>query len=246
MRLFGVVNASPDSLHEGSIARTAEAATARGRWLLDEGCYGIDLGGQGSTHVATAVSAAEEWQRLAAVLPALADFGVPVSVDTWRPEVAQLALRGGATVLNAADGLQAPGMLEVAAAAGCPVVLPFLSGPNPLELVHVEGDPLDAMEAFFTEMLRRCDDHGVTDVWLDPGTGFAPLGWEWPSRFAYQQHVYTHLDRLRAFGKPLYVALPWRETSDHEHLLELVLDAEVDYGRVHHPDRVLAAAARRR
>jgi dihydropteroate synthase len=47
------------------------------------------------------------------------------------------------------------------------------------------------------------------------------------------------------YGLPLYVALPWRETADHALLLEMVLDAGVEYGRAHYPDRVLAAAARR-
>lgn len=241
MRLFGVVNASPDSLNTDSIATDGPSALARAHRLLDEGCFALDVGGQGSTHVAEEVDVEAEWDRLAPVLAAVTTLGVPVSVDTWRPEVADRALRAGVTILNAADGLQAPGMLDVAAEHGCPVVLPFLNGPHPLALRHVEGEPVEAMVAWFGPQVARCRAHGVTDLMLDPGTGFAPLGWEWASRHAFQKHVYSNLDRLRVFDLPLYVALPWRETPDHAHLLELVLDADVEFGRVHYPDRVRAA-----
>jgi dihydropteroate synthase len=245
MRLFGVVNASPDSLNTDSIATDGPSALARGRALLAQGCFALDVGGQGSTHVAEEVDAELEWSRLEPVLAAVTGLGVPVSVDTWRPSVADRALRAGVTILNAADGLQGPGMMEVAAAHGCPVVLPYLNGPHPLALRHTEGDPIDAMLAWFDVMVDRCRRAGITDVMLDPGTGFAPLGWEWPSRFAYQQHVYANLDRLRVYGLPLYVALPWRDTPDHALLLQLVLDADVEYGRAHYPDRVVAAARAR-
>jgi dihydropteroate synthase len=245
MKLFGVVNASPDSLNADSIATDGPSALARGSMLLEQGCFAIDVGGQGSTHVASEIDADDEWQRLAPVVDALGSLHVPISVDTWRPSVADRALRAGVTILNAADGLQAPGMLEVAAEHKCPVVLPFINGPHPLALRHVEGDPVEVMVEWFALMLERCRRHGVTDVMIDPGTGFAPLGWEWPSRYQYQRYVYERLDRLRVFGLPLYIALPWRDTPDHEHLLEIVIDAKVEYGRAHYPAHILAVEAAR-
>ena len=59
---------------------------------------------------------------------------MPLSIDTFRPEVARRALAAGATWLNAADGLQDDELVVVAADAGCPIVLPFLNGPSPLAL----------------------------------------------------------------------------------------------------------------
>jgi dihydropteroate synthase len=245
VQLFGVVNASPDSLNADSIATDETSALARGRRLLSEGCFALDVGGQGSTDIATEVDEGEEWGRLEPVLRALAALQVPVSVDTWRPDVARLALANGATILNAADGLQAPGMLEVAADAGRPVVLPFLNGPHPKALRHVEGDAVEVMLRWFDAMLDRCRAQGIDDVMIDPGTGFAPLGWEWASRFEYQKHVYGNLDKLRVFGLPLYIALPWRDTPDHALLLEMVIDQGAEFGRTHYPAVVQAALRRR-
>ena len=245
MDLFGVINASPDSLNTDSIATDPEAATRRARELLAGGCQALDLGGQGSTHIAIEIDESAEWDRLRSLIPGLAALGVPLSVDTWRPTVMRKALAAGASVMNAADGLQADGMLAVAAEFECPVVLPFLNGPDPLHLQHTDGDPVEAMVDWFEEMLRRSERYGVRgNVILDPGTGFAPLGWEWESRYHYQKHVYSNLDRLRVFGLPIYIALPWRDTAQHAELLDIVIRQRVEWGRCHYPGVVRAAEAR--
>src|SRR4051812_37795700 len=101
MELFAVVNASPDSLNTDSIATDGASALTRARQMLDEGANGIDLGGQGSTDAATVVGWEAEWRRLADIVPALAKLGVPLSVDTWSPQVARRAIEAGANVLNA-------------------------------------------------------------------------------------------------------------------------------------------------
>src|SRR5436190_12483800 len=97
MELFAVVNASPDSLNTDSIVTDAATAVARARAMLAEGADGIDLGGQGSTDAATVIGWEAEWARLAQIVPALATLGVPLSVDTWRPQVARRAIEAGAT-----------------------------------------------------------------------------------------------------------------------------------------------------
>lgn len=239
MHIFAVVNASPDSLHEESIVHDAASALARGRQLLALGGDAIDVGGQGSTDIATVVPWQDEWARLEQVIPALASLGVDVSVDTWKPEVARRALEAGATVLNAADGMQHDAMWEVAAEFAVPVVVPFLSGPDPRSMEMVTGDPVDAIIEFFDARLRDADRFGVRErCILDPGTGFAPPAWPWEQRYLYQREVYTRLNELRRFDLPLYVALPWRRTDQHDELLEIVVRQQPEYGRVHHPDRV--------
>jgi len=244
VELFGVVNASPDSLHAGSIVRSPDEAVARGRALLAEGAVALDLGGQGTTFVAEEVAEEEEWDRVAPLVPALAGLGVPLSIDTFRPEVARRALAAGATWLNAADGLQDDELARVAADAGCPVVLPFLNGPSPLALAPVESaDPMGVLVEWFDAALRRLDAFGLRSrCVLDPGTGFAPHDLAWEDRFPYQKRVYDDLDRLRTFGLPLYIALPWRDTPQHAELLDIVLARDPEYGRAHGPARILAAA----
>ncbi len=245
MRIFGVVNASPDSLHPGSIVATPAEAVARARHLLVEGADAIDVGGQASTDIATVVDWRVEWDRLAGVIPAVAALGIEVSVDTWRPEVARRALQAGATMLNAADGMQTATMWEVAAEFDVPVVVPFLSGPDPRSMESVGGDPVAQMCVFFEDRLAVAQRHGLRDrCILDPGTGFAPPNWPWEQRYLYQRDVYSRLDELRRFDLPLHIALPWRDTVQHDELMEIAIRQRPEFARAHHPGRVRAMQQR--
>jgi dihydropteroate synthase len=76
-----------------------------------------------------------------------------------------------------------------------------------------------------------------------PGTGFAPSNWPWEERFVYQKHVYSNLGELRRWDLPLYIALPWKETAQHDELLDIVLQQRPEYGRVHYPAKVRAREA---
>jgi dihydropteroate synthase len=242
VRLFGVCNASTDSLNEDSIVRDAAAARARSAQLLADGVWGFDVGGQGSTFQAEERTPAREWEALAPVLDVLVATGRPVSVDSWRPDVVRRALAAGATWINAADGLQDDAMLAVAAEHDCPVVLP-----DPLHMsVPVSDDPMARVLEFFEHALARVDRFGIRrNMVLDPGTGFAPHDWPWEQRFEYQKLVYGALNRLRAFDLPIYIALPWKDTPQHAELLEIILDHRPDYGRAHYPAQVARALAAR-
>jgi len=239
--LYGVVNASPDSLADFSIVRTPAEARARAEALLADGADAIDLGGQGSTDVATVVPWTDEWSRLEPILPELVPLGVDISIDSWRPEVVHRALEAGATVINAADGMQSDEMWRVAADHDVPIVLPFLSGPNPREMSMVREDPVQVIVDFFTDRLAAADRYGLRHrCILDPGTGFAPPNWPWEERYHYQKRVYSNLGELRRFDLPLYIALPWKETAQHDELLEIVVGQQPEYGRAHLPAKVRA------
>jgi dihydropteroate synthase len=243
--LYGVVNASPDSLSTDSIATTPAAAVSRARALLADGADAIDLGGQGSTDIAAVVDWTVEWARVEHIVPELARLGVDVSIDSWRPEVVRRALQAGATVINAADGMQTDEMWQIAADFDVPIVVPFLSGPNPRALSLVTDDPIRAMLDFFEHRLVQADQYGLRKrCILDPGTGFAPSNWPWEQRFVYQKHVYSNLDALRSFGLPIYIALPWKQTTQHDELLDIIVQQRPDYGRAHQPAKIRAVQRR--
>ena len=234
-----MLNASPDSLNTDSIVTDAESAMTRARKVLADGADGLDLGGQGSTDAAAVVGWQTEWARLAPLVPELATLGVPLSVDTWRPQVARLAIEAGATVLNAADGMQSAQMWRVAADYEVPIVVPFLSGPNPREMKHVKADPVDTLIDYFDARLADADRFGVRHrCIIDPGTGFAPSNWPWEDRYRYQKIVYSNIDQLRRWDLPVYIALPWKDTPQHWELMEIVLRQQPEYGRAHYPGLV--------
>ena len=250
MRLHGVVNASPDSLADFSVATTVGGALARAAELLGGGCVGIDLGGAGSTQFADRIDIEVEWERLDGKVQALAELcrnrDAVLSVDSWQPEIMRRALDCGATMINAADGLQNPGMVQLAAERDVPVVVPFVWGADPKASRHVTGDPVATICGWFRRALPRWEAAGIdhSRLILDPGTGFGPPDWEWADRYRYQKQVYENLDALRAFELPIYLPLPWKETAQHGELLEICLRSGFDYGRCHRPDRVLAVMNR--
>ena len=250
MRLHGVVNASPDSLADFSVATTVSAAAARAETLLEQGCVGIDLGGAGSTQAAERVDIDTEWSRLDGKVQALAELcgagGAALSVDSWQPEIMRRALDCGATMINAADGLQNPAMAALAAEQDVPVVAPFVWGADPKASRRVDGDPVETICGWFRRSLGRWEDAGIdrSRLILDPGTGFGPPDWEWADRYRYQKQVYENLDALRAFGLPIYLPLPWKQTAQHDELLEICIRSGFDYGRCHRPQRILRAIER--
>lgn len=239
MILFGVINASPDSLAVDTIVRTPSDALSRATALLDAGADALDLGGQGSTDSASVIHWTVEWARVEHIIPVLAQLGVDVSIDSWRPEVISRSLQAGATVINAADGMQSDAMWHVATDFDVPIVVPFLSGPNPREMTRVASDPVLALIEFFEARLEQADRFGLRSrCILDPGTGFAPPSWPWAERFEYQKQVYSNLGELRRFGLPIYIALPWKETSQHDELLDIVVRQRPEYGRAHYPEKI--------
>ena len=108
------------------------------------------------------------------------------------------------------------------------------------------GDPVETICAWFRGALPRWEAAGIGRhrLILDPGTGFGPPDWDWADRYRYQKRVYESLDALRAFGLPIYLPLPWKQTDQHAELLEICIRSGFDYGRCHRPDRILAAMAR--
>jgi dihydropteroate synthase len=245
MIIHGVINASPDSLADDSIASTVDAALERALRLLEDGADGIDLGGQGSTDNASVVTWQIEWERVKELIPALAQLGTDLSIDSWRPEVIRRALDAGANIINAADGMQSDEMWRVASDFNVPIVLPFLSGPNPREMSKVGEDPVSVMVDFFEQRLRQADRYARRDhCILDPGTGFAPSNWPWEQRFVYQKRVYSNLDALRVFGLPIYIALPWKDTVQHDELLDIVVRQRPEYGRAHYPAKIRSVQRR--
>ena len=236
-----MINASGDSLADFSIALDVESAVKRAKELVNDGCVGIDLGAAGSTQFANRVEIEEEWERLDGKIQAIAELGVELSVDTWKPEIMARSLEAGANFMNASDGMQNPEMVEIAVSSGVPVVLPFLSGDDPKSLEFVTGDPIKQIVNWFESSLDRLEKTGLKreQLILDPGTGFGPANWEWEDRYRYQERVYSNIGELKIFGLPIYVALPWKFEDGRRHLLEILLENGFDYGRTHLPKKVL-------
>jgi dihydropteroate synthase len=243
--VFGVVNLSPDSPNQDSIALDAHAAVDRARLLVRDGASIIDVGAQSSYFDAQLLSADEEAAKLLPALRALKHEGFTVSVDTFRAEVAEAAIAAGADVLNDSEGFQDAAMADTLSKWGGPVILPFISGPNPHRPVPFNFiDPMSDILPFLTKAAARAAAAGLRDVLIDPGTGYRYRGVGAAEKERYQLKVYAALPQLRQLGHPLLVALPRKE--DPARTLELVrlITRHADFVRAHDP-KILAEAAGR-
>src|SRR6185436_3847332 len=118
--LMGIVNATPDSFSDGGDHPTLAARAARAAALVDAGADLLDVGGETASGFHPAIAAAEEIER---VVPLIERIAAPVSIDTYKPAVAEAAIAAGAVLVNDVSGLRDPALAEVCAGTGAGLVI---------------------------------------------------------------------------------------------------------------------------
>ena len=240
--VVGVVNLSPESPNQDSVAADTLAAVARARRLASQGAAIIDVGAQSSYFEATLLSIEEETARLVPAIRVLKESGFLVSADTFRSQVAEAAIDAGADLINDSEGFQNPAMIAVLQRWRGPVVLPFISGPSPHDPVPFNfEDPVAHILPFLRAAVHRAQAAGLKRILLDPGTGYRYPNVTPEEKERYQRKVYDALPRLRELGHPLLVALPRKD--DPARTIELVrlIARHADFVRAHDPSVLTAA-----
>lgn len=175
-QVMGIVNVTPDSFSDGGQHFSVEAAIAHALSLVEQGADLLDVGGESTRPGATPVSVQEEIDRVVPVIEALvAQVGVPVSVDTFKPEVMRAALAAGAGMVNDVQALRQPGALEVVAGSDAAVVLMHaVGGPYDAGVVQAYGDIAAEVQRFLTERVFAAEMAGIgrKRLAIDPGYGF--------------------------------------------------------------------------
>jgi dihydropteroate synthase len=206
-RIVGILNVTPDSFSDGGRYLSPEDALARALALAEEGADAIDVGGQSTRPKSGApVSADEEWDRIATVVRLLVSRlpAVPVSVDTYRGEVARRALDAGAAMVNDVSGLAvAPEIADAAAGAGAGLVLMHSRGaPDRLHETRDYPDVGLEVREFLIERLQEAVSRGMDPerIALDPGAGFS-------KRAEQTIEALRGLPLLTDLGRPLYIGV---------------------------------------
>lgn len=173
--LMGIVNLTPDSFSGDGLADDARSAIEHARHQLEAGADILDLGAESSRPGAIPASEAEELQRLLPVIREVATWGVPVSVDTYKPAIMRAALEAGAALINDIYALRMPGAVEVVGEYECGVCLMHMQGePLTMQAAPSYTDVAVAVADFLRERLACCRAAGIADerIVLDPGFGF--------------------------------------------------------------------------
>lgn len=175
-QVMGIVNVTPDSFSDGGRHIDPRAALRRCEQLVGEGADILDIGGESTRPGAAPVSPAEELARIEPVIRGALTLGVPVSVDTFKPEVMQRVLDWGVDIINDVRALQEAGSALVVARHGsCGVCLMHMHrDPQSMQLAPMEGDAVPVVRAFLAQAAARLQVLGVDHarIVLDPGIGF--------------------------------------------------------------------------
>jgi dihydropteroate synthase len=201
-RVMGIVNITPDSFSDGGRHAGARGAIAHCERLLKDGADILDIGGESSRPGAEPVPLEDELARVLPVLRAAVSLGVPISVDSYKPEVMRAALELGVDIVNDIKALREPGALDVVAAhPDCGVCLMHMRGMEPKTMQEGEPDYDDVVRevaAFLGERVAALRSRGVAAerIVLDPGIGFG-------KRDRHNLVLLARQDELLALGLPL-------------------------------------------
>jgi dihydropteroate synthase len=200
-RLMGIVNANPDSFSDPG-ERTLDELVADALAQVEAGADMIDVGGEsGVTHIAP-VSADEESARVVPLVERLVAEGVTVSVDTWKPAVADAALNAGAALINDVSGLRDPAVADACARHDAGLVLMHTRAQPKVKSFPDYDDVVEDVREFLAERIELARDRGVADdkIVIDPGPDFAKTPDETVA-------VLRRLGELRELGYPILLAV---------------------------------------
>lgn len=175
-QVMGIVNVTPDSFSDGGAHATMSAALFHCEQLLKDGAHILDIGGESTRPGSPAVALEDELARVIPVVREAVKLAVPISVDTYKPEVMQAVLDLGADVVNDIWALRQPGAGEVIAShPSCGVCLMHMHrDPQTMQLRPMQGDIVLSVRDFLLQGALALQARGVAHqrIVLDPGIGF--------------------------------------------------------------------------
>lgn len=209
--VMGILNVTPDSFSDGNGSVSLEDSLARARGMIADGADMLDIGGESTRPGADPVSEQEELERVIPVIEALRDSGIPLSVDTFKPEVMRRAIEAGADMINDIRALQAPGAIEAVAESNCGLCIMHMQGePRTMQAAPRYDDVITDVRQFLAERVAVLRGAGISSrrIVLDPGFGFG--------KTAGQNYtMLRYLDRMRVDEYPWLLGFSRKSMLGH-------------------------------
>jgi dihydropteroate synthase len=218
--LMGVLNVTPDSFSDGGLFFEKDKAVARGLKMAEEGADMIDVGGESTRPGAKPLGLEEELRRVLPVIETLAkETEVPLSIDTYKSEVARRAVDAGAEIINDISGLHFdPELARVAALEQTPIVLMHIRGTPETMQKNVRYDSLfSEIIEYLNEGIQKAESAGVSSdqIVIDPGIGFGKT-------LNDNLLILKRLSEFRILGKPILLG------TSRKSFIGKVLDTKAD------------------
>jgi dihydropteroate synthase len=192
-KVMGIINLTPDSFYADSRKQDTRSALQQAEKMLDDGATFLDIGAYSSRPGAEDISTQQEMDRLLPVVEAIVDAfpDAVLSIDTFRAQVAEAAIKAGAHIINdiGGGGLDAD-MFATVARLQVPYILMHMKGtPQNMNQLAQYDDVFNEVFDYFTDKYYQLKQLGVKDVIIDPGFGFAKK----------TEHSYALMNRLQGF-----------------------------------------------
>ncbi len=203
--IMGVLNVTPDSFSDGGKFFGLEKALSQSLKMVEEGADIIDIGGESTRPSSVPVSLEEEEKRVLPVIEALAKkITVPISIDTYKSQIARKALESGAEMINDISGLRFDSeMVKVASRSNVPVIIMHIKGtPQNMQENPYYENVIKEIKDYFEERINLATASGISEenIILDPGIGFG-------KRFEDNLVVLKNLKEFKKLEKPLLLGL---------------------------------------
>lgn len=201
--IMGILNVTPDSFYDGGRFLDAKKALEQGIKMAEDGADIIDVGGQSTRPGSDSVSVEEELSRVIPVIKSLAkEIDIPISVDTYKSEVAKKALDSGASMVNEISALRFDSeMRKVIKDFDVPVILMHIKGtPKDMQKNPYYDDLFEEITGYLKEAIRIAKNSGIDEnkIIIDPGIGFG-------KRLEDNLKILKNLSLLKSLKKPILV-----------------------------------------
>ena len=232
---MGVINVSPESRNTHTVAVSIDEALLMADRYRSWGAALIDIGGQSSFLDNPTIDVVDEISRVVPVIEALCAEDHLVSIDTWKPEVAEAAVSAGASIVNDTGGLADAEMRAVVARHDVAAVAVYVEGKHPHDVgeVDIREDKAEHTAAEFRELLDVLEAEGIEKVVIDPGIALNYRG-DYRAYSRMQLEVIAGSAHLHDLGKPVLIPIP-RKRDGHRTAvyIGMALEHAADIIRVH-------------
>lgn len=206
MKIMGILNATKDSFYPGSRIEDVENAVKRAIKMIEDGADILDIGGESTRPGSEPVTVEEEIERVAPVIKAIRDRDkdILISVDTYRSETAEAAIKAGADIINDISAMTFDEkMADIAVKYNVPIILMHIKGtPKDMQKNPHYDDVVKEVKDFFQERIDYGTDKGIkrNKMILDPGIGFG-------KNFNHNMELIRKIDSLLVFDLPILLAV---------------------------------------